>query len=146
VYVVLQRSSTYLPAPRDEHDVFCVSVHTSMAAANQAAEDFFGIDEDDGEAVERESGWSDWEDLVGTRVQTDSEGLLRVIMQTDTREENLVWVEKKFVAIEEEEEEEGGDVTESDSGEEDLGGGQENPAKRLKISHPGPIEVIDLTD
>src|ERR1700722_9517849 len=130
VYVVLQRTSTYLPR-RDEHDVSCVRVHTSMVAANRAAEEFFEIDVEDEEAVERESGWSDWEDLNGTRVQTDSEGLLRVTVQTGTQGESLVWVEKKFVTIEEEE---SGDVTETDSGEENLEDDRrENPTKRLKV-------------
>ena len=55
VYVVLQRTSNYLPR-RDEHDVSCVSVHTSMVAANRAAEQFFDIDVEDEKAVERERG------------------------------------------------------------------------------------------
>jgi hypothetical protein len=131
VYVVLQRTSTYLPG-RDEHDVSCVSVHTSMVAANRAAERFFDIDEADDEVVERENGWTDWEDLNGTRLQTNSEGLLRVIVQTDDQAESLVWVEKTFVTVGEEEE--GGDVTETESGEEDFEiDTQENPAKRLKV-------------
>jgi hypothetical protein len=135
VYVVLQRTSTYLPG-RDEHDVSCVSVHTSMVAANRAAERFFDIDEADEEGVERENGWSDWEDLNGTLVQTNSEGLLRVIVQTDTQGESLLWVEKKFVTAGEEEE--SGDVTETESGEDDFEDDtQENPTKRLKVcTHP----------
>src|ERR1700722_14417681 len=102
VYVVLQRTSTYLPR-RDEHDVSCVSVHASMVAANRAAEEFFETDVEDEEAEETASGWSDWEDLNGTRVQTDSEGLLRALVKTSTQGGSLVWVENRSVTIEEEE-------------------------------------------
>lgn len=110
-----------------------------MAAANRAAGQLFGMDVEDEEAVERESGWSDWEDLNGTRVQTDSEGLLRVIVQTDTQGESLVWVEKKFVTNEEEEEEESGDATETETEEDHESDSQENPTKRLKVcTHTSP--------
>ena len=132
VYVVLQRTSNYLPH-QDEHDVSCVSVHTSKVAANRAAEEFFDIDADD-EEVDRESGWLSWEDLCGTRVQTNSEGLLRIIMTTDTREESLVWVEKKSVTVEEEEKDESGDVAETVGGEDDLEvDRRENSTKKRKV-------------
>jgi hypothetical protein len=94
-----------------------------MVAANRAAEQFFDIDE---ETVERERGWESWEDLVGTRVQTNPEGLLRVIVQTDALGESLVWVEKKIVTIEEEE---SGEVVKTESKDDK----QENPTKRRKV-------------
>ena len=71
-------------------------------------------------------------------MQTDSEGLIRVIVQTDTQAESLVWVEKKF--IEEEEAEERGYVAETESREEHLKDDrQENPSKRRKVgTHTSP--------
>jgi hypothetical protein len=95
VYVVLQRSSESRPHRRDEHDVSCVSIHTTLAAANQAARIFFDIDGDDD--VEKEDGWSSWEDLDGIRVQTDAKGKVRIISTFSTQEESLVWVEKKTI-------------------------------------------------
>jgi hypothetical protein len=106
-----------------------------MVSANQTAAHFFEINVEDEGAVERESGWYDWDDLNGTHVQTDPEGLLRVIMQTDTQEESLVWVEKRFVTIEEDEG--SGAVSETESVEENLK--NDRPMKRLKVStHTSP--------
>ena len=96
-----------------------------MVAANRAAEQFFDIDVED-EAVDKESGWFDWEDLYGTRVQTDSEGLLRIITQTNALEESLVWVEKKSLTIEEEEES-------GVAGTDLVDDSQKDPTKRRKV-------------
>jgi len=52
VYVVLQRSSQY-SSHGDEHDVSCLSIHTTLADANEAAKNFFNICDDDD--VETES-------------------------------------------------------------------------------------------
>lgn len=122
VYVVLKRSSAYRPSG-DEHKVSCESVHTTLAAANKAAKFVFEIDEDEG--VEEEHGWSSWEDLVGTRVQTDSEGKVRVIQVCDTQGEDLAWVEKKTIDEGDETEE-----SEEDEEEDDM---EERQAKRLKV-------------
>jgi hypothetical protein len=73
-----------------------MSVHTTLAAANNAAKNFFDIDSDDDD-MEAESQWLSWEDLCGTRVQTDSEGKVRVIRTLDTQGEQLAWVEKKVI-------------------------------------------------
>ena len=124
VYVVLQRSSVY-GRHNDEHDVSCVSIHTTLATANQAAKWFFDIDED--EEVETEDGWLSWEDLYGTRVQTDSEGKVRVIRVLDTREEDLVWVEKNTI-----DEESGTEQSENDD-EDDVPERRVNSNKRVKV-------------
>jgi hypothetical protein len=116
VYVVLQRSSAY-GGHRDEHDVSCVSVHTTLAAANQAAKLFFDIDDDE-EIADKEDSWQSWEDLVGLRMQIDTEGKVRLIRTIDTREEDLVWVEEKFIKEDGESDESGesGDSSDSEEG------------------------------
>jgi len=147
VYVVLKRSSEYVPHG-DKHEVSCEGVHTTLAAANQAAKFVLDIDED--EYVEKENGWSSWEDLDGTRVQTDSEGKVRVIRMFDTQGEDLAWVEKKII--------DEGDETEESEDDEDEGDMEERQAKRLKVdifvgsfshslmSGPGGGKLIELGD
>ena len=81
VYVVLQRSSVF-GRHGGEHDVSCVSVHTTLAAANDAVKSYFDVDDDD---VEAEEQWLSWEDLCGTRVQTNTDGEVRVIRTMDTQ-------------------------------------------------------------
>jgi len=120
VYVVLQRSSEFGPHGH-EHDVSCVSIHTTLAAANQAAKIFFDIDGDD-DSVEKEDGWSSWEDLDGIRVQTDAKGKVRIISTFNTQEESLVWVEKKTIQRDSE------NATESDDIDVPVGSN-----KRLKV-------------
>jgi hypothetical protein len=122
VYVVLKRSSVYRPRG-DEHEVSCESVHTTLTAANKAARLIFEIDED--EDVAEEDGWSSWEDLDGTRVQTDSEGKVRVIQVFDTQGEDLAWVEKKTI--------DEGDETEESEDDEEEDDMEERQAKRLKV-------------
>lgn len=124
IYVVLQRSSAY-GDHGDEHNVSCVSVHTNLAAANQAAKLFFDVDDD--EIADKEDGWQSWEDLVGLRMQIDAEGKVRLIRMVDRREEDLVWVEEKFIEEDIEDDESGND---SDSEHERQG----HDSKRLKAS------------
>jgi hypothetical protein len=127
VYVVVQRASEFGPRG-GTHDVSCVSVHTTLSAANRAAKSFFDIGDD--EDVETEAGWCSWEDLDGTRVQTDSEGKVRVIRVFDTQEEDLVWVEEKNI-----EEDSGTDESESDESgdDDDEQERQVNSNKRIKV-------------
>jgi hypothetical protein len=129
VYVVLQRSSAY-GGHRDEHDVSCVSVHTTLAAANRAAKLFFDIDDDE-EIADKEDSWQSWEDLVGLRIQINTEGRVRLIRTIDTREEDLVWVEEKIIDSEEdgEDDERGESGDSSDSNSEEGGQGRK---KRFK--------------
>jgi hypothetical protein len=94
VYVVLQRQSDYSLEVPHQHECSCLSVHTTLAAANKAAKGFYAIDEEDEEDwVEKEEEWLSWEDLAGTRIQTDSTGAIRVI-QVDGLDESVTWVEK----------------------------------------------------
>jgi hypothetical protein len=94
-----------------------------LSAANEAAKNFLDVEEDD---VEQEDGWSSWEDLNGIRIQTDSEGKVRVIRMLDTQGEDLVWVEKKTV--------DGDDETEeSESESESDGEDDEQGSKKLEV-------------
>ena len=71
-----------------------MSVHTTLADANQAVIDLYDIDEDD----EQEDGWLSWEDLDGARVQTDSAtGAVRVIQVDGYQSESVAWVEEKTI-------------------------------------------------
>jgi ribosomal 30S subunit maturation factor RimM len=125
VYVVLQRSSVY-GSREDEHEVSCVSIHTTLSGANQAAKYFFEIDEDDG--AEEEDDWLSWEDLCGTRVQTNSEGMVRVIRVLDRQGEDLAWVEKQTIQDDSDEE-----STENEQ-EDELEETQIIPHKRFKVA------------
>ena len=90
VYVVLQRETL---ERAHQHDCSCVSVHTTLADANQAVIDLYDIDEDD----EQEDEWLSWEDLDGARVQTNSTGAVRVIQVSGNQYESVAWVEKKTI-------------------------------------------------
>jgi hypothetical protein len=50
VYVVLHRQSDHSLKFAHQHECSCLSVHTTLAAANQAAKDMYDIDEYEAEA------------------------------------------------------------------------------------------------
>jgi len=96
-YVVLQRQSDCSVEIPHQHECYCLSVHSTLAAANQAAKNFYDIDDAAEEDwVEAEDGWLSWEDLDGTRIQTDATGAIRII-QVDGLDETVVWVERHRV-------------------------------------------------
>lgn len=91
VYVVLQRETDYSLEYPHQHDCSCVSVHDTLAAANQAVKNLYVDDDADLEDQEDQ-----WDDLDGLRIQTDSTGAVRVI-HVDALQESLAWAEKKSI-------------------------------------------------